>query len=102
MKLNAQEDVAQRPTGTAAPTACTAQLQQVIAHQKSLTAIFSKKVVKTTCGPDETECPGGCCPEANWYCCPDGLYCAATASDCPSKKSYSDLLKKGSQDHMWA
>merc|ERR1711997_1189372 len=35
------------------------------------------------CGPDETTCPGGCCPEANWYCCPDAYYCAATAADCP-------------------
>ena len=33
------------------------------------------------CGPDETACPGGCCPMANWYCCPE-WYCAATAADC--------------------
>merc|ERR1719187_904839 len=32
---------------------------------------------------DGTECPGGCCPYVDWYCCPDGLYCAATAADCP-------------------
>merc|ERR1711973_454910 len=32
---------------------------------------------------DGTECPGGCCPYLDWYCCPDGLYCAATAADCP-------------------
>ena len=19
-----------------------------------------------------TQCPGGCCSEANWFCCPDG------------------------------
>ena len=30
-----------------------------------------------------TECPGGCCPYVGWYCCPDGMYCAATAADCP-------------------
>ena len=30
-----------------------------------------------------TECPGGCCPEVGWYCCPDQVYCAATADDCP-------------------
>ena len=45
-------------------------------------------VVKTTCGPDETECPAGCCPEANWFCCPDNRYCAATADDCPAKKFF--------------
>merc|ERR1712198_358257 len=32
---------------------------------------------------DGTECPGGCCPYQDWYCCPDGMYCAATAADCP-------------------
>ena len=37
-------------------------------------------VVKQCIG---TECPGGCCPEVGWYCCPDGVYCAATADDCP-------------------
>merc|ERR1712111_83179 len=38
---------------------------------------------------DGTECPGGCCPYVGWYCCPDGMYCAATAADCPyvSKKA---------------
>ena len=30
-----------------------------------------------------TECPSGCCPEENWFCCPDNIYCAATAEDCP-------------------
>merc|ERR1712018_322949 len=49
-------------------------------------------LVKTTCGPDETECPAGCCPEADWFCCPDDLYCAATASDCPTRNIFS--LKK--------
>merc|ERR1712179_356968 len=48
---------------------------------------------KTTCGPDETECPAGCCPEANWFCCPDNRYCAATADDCPSIR-LPNLLKK--------
>merc|ERR1712156_1193611 len=45
-------------------------------------------IIKTTCGPDETECPAGCCPEANWFCCPDNRYCAATADDCPAKKFF--------------
>merc|ERR1711936_711375 len=43
---------------------------------------------KTTCGPDETECPAGCCPEANWFCCPDNrfvlpLLMTAHPSNCP-------------------
>ena len=33
------------------------------------------------CGPDETACPGGCCPMPDWYCCPD-YYCAAVPADC--------------------
>merc|ERR1712004_135248 len=34
-----------------------------------------------TCDLDTTCCPSGCCPEPNWFCCPD-WYCAATAGDC--------------------
>merc|ERR1711878_250298 len=59
-----------------------------------LPSLLPKKVVKTTCGPDETECPAGCCPEANWFCCPDNRYCAATADDCPSIKLPNLLPKK--------
>merc|ERR1712110_1097165 len=52
-----------------------------------------KMAAKAGCGPDETECPGGCCPEANWYCCPDGMYCAATAADCPFVAKKTQLSK---------
>merc|ERR1712109_145556 len=31
-------------------------------------------------GPD---CPGGCCPEADYICCESGYFCAATEADCP-------------------
>merc|ERR1712083_428502 len=40
-----------------------------------------------------TECPAGCCPEANWYCCPDNMYCAATAADCPFVAMKEKLVK---------
>ena len=30
---------------------------------------------------DGETCPGGCCPEKCWYCCPE-WYCAATLYDC--------------------
>merc|ERR1712110_1070297 len=46
-------------------------------------AQLMKMAKNRQCGPDETSCPAGCCPEANWFCCPDGMYCAATAADCP-------------------
>ena len=55
------------------------------------------------CGPDETQCPGGCCPGGpNWYCCPGDWFpdpddwCAATADDCPFealRKTHQQLVK---------
>ena len=30
-----------------------------------------------------TECSFGCCPEPDYFCCPDNLYCAPTPLDCP-------------------
>merc|ERR1712230_327342 len=42
---------------------------------------------------DGTECPGGCCPYVGWYCCPDGMYCAATAADCPFVAKKTALAK---------
>ena len=41
---------------------------------------------------DGTPCPGGCCPNVGWYCCPDGMYCAATAADCPFAQHYLNRL----------
>merc|ERR1719341_602274 len=43
-------------------------------------AQLMKMAKNRQCGPDETSCPAGCCPEANWFCCPDNMYCAATAA----------------------
>merc|ERR1712228_335541 len=54
-------------------------------------------VVKTTCGPDETECPAGCCPEANWFCCPDNMNCAATEDYCPFVAAKKELIKMASK-----
>merc|ERR1712110_952514 len=88
MKLNALLDVAQKPTGSAVQIIDIVQPPLMTAQPKKLS------VVKTTCGPDETECPAGCCPEANWFCCPDNRYCAATADDCPAIKLPSLLPKK--------
>merc|ERR1711971_324051 len=45
------------------------------------------------CGSGETSCPAGCCPEANWLCCPDNMYCAATAADCPFVAKKAQLMK---------
>merc|ERR1711983_636741 len=56
-------------------------------------AQLMKMAKNRQCGPDETSCPAGCCPEANWFCCPDNMYCAATAADCPFR-AVSDYLSK--------
>merc|ERR1711892_1512996 len=59
--------------------AATAADCPFVAMKEKLTKMAANK----QCGSDETSCPAGCCPEANWYCCPDNMYCAATAADCP-------------------
>merc|ERR1711942_360629 len=55
----------------------------VAAKEKLIKFAAAKKVVATKKDCDGTVCPGGCCPEQNWYCCPDGMDCAADASNCP-------------------
>merc|ERR1712193_494223 len=40
-----------------------------------------------------TMCPAGCCPEQDWFCCPDNMYCAATAADCPFVSMKEKLVK---------
>ena len=52
------------------------------------------KSKSSQCDSDETSCPAGCCSEANWYCCPDDSYCAATAADCPFETEKTQLLVK--------
>ena len=46
---------------------------------------------------DGTLCPGGCCPEYNWFCCPD-MYpgCARTEQECPFLDSVKALIKVAS------
>merc|ERR1719237_966304 len=69
----------------------------------ALTNGLKVKLNNRQCGPDETSCPTGCCPEANWFCCPDNMYCAATAADCPfvaKKAQLMKMAKTGSADPM--
>merc|ERR1711990_964195 len=44
-----------------------------------------KMAKSNQCGPDETPCPGGCCPDAS--------YCAATAADCPFEAKRTQIVK---------
>merc|ERR1712181_157476 len=56
-------------------------------------AQLMKMAKSRQCGSGETSCPAGCCPEANWFCCPDNMYCAATAADCPFVAKKAQLMK---------
>ena len=40
-----------------------------------------KREVEQDC--EGTECSGGCCPQANYFCCTDGQFCAPSADFCP-------------------
>merc|ERR1719187_1682364 len=42
---------------------------------------------------DGTQCPDFCCPESNWYCCPDGKHCGATAADCSLVAVKENIIK---------
>merc|ERR1711923_306853 len=64
-----------------------------VAKKKLIKMAALKKVVATKKDCDGTVCPGGCCPEQNWYCCPDGMYCAADASNCPFVAAKDKLIK---------
>ena len=59
----------------------------------ALTNGLKVKLNDRQCGSGETSCPAGCCPEANWFCCPDNMYCAATAADCPFVAKKAQLMK---------
>merc|ERR1712080_313477 len=54
-------------------------------------ASLMKMAAKKQC--DGTVCPAGCCPEQNWFCCADNMYCAATEEDCPMVASKAHLMK---------
>merc|ERR1719162_1050049 len=48
--------------------------------EKLISMAAPKKVVKQDC--DGTVCPGGCCPNVGWFCCPGDEYCAASEEYC--------------------
>merc|ERR1719187_2841188 len=50
-----------------------------------------KMAAKKQC--EGTMCPAGCCPEVNWFCCADNMYCAATEADCPMVAMKEKLVK---------
>ena len=47
--------------------------------------IAPKEAKLKQCDPGELDCPWGCCPEADWVCCPCSwalIQCAPTVYDC--------------------
>merc|ERR1711974_398364 len=65
------------------------------AFQDKRTELVRLAAIKQ-CGPDETSCPSGCCPEPHWFCCgwpEDDIYCAATADDCPFQDKRTELVR---------
>merc|ERR1711976_97712 len=57
--------------------------------EKLISMAAPKKIVKQDC--PVTECPGGCCPNAGWFCCPGDEYCAASEEYC-KKVSIAEKL----------
>merc|ERR1712110_437964 len=89
MELLALEAAALMLAGTAALMACTVLPPLLTVHLLPRRP-SSKMAAPKQC--DGTPCPGGCCPNVGWYCCPDGMYCAATAADCPFAQHYLNKL----------
>ena len=45
--------------------------------------------------PDTTDCPGGCCPHPNRFCCADNINCAPTSADCRLDAKMAKLIMSG-------
>merc|ERR1712080_66873 len=96
-ELNAQVDAAQMSDGSAVPEMNTVQPVKNTVRKptllKKLIAMAAPKrhlqVVKQDC--PGTECPGGCCPNVGWFCCPGDEYCAASEEYC-KKTNYAEKL----------
>merc|ERR1712021_309459 len=54
--------------------------KRVSIAEKLISMAAPKKIVKQDC--PGTVCPGGCCPNVGWFCCPGGEYCAASEEYC--------------------
>ena len=62
------------------PTNCAATWEDCPFEAKRIKLVNLAK--DNQCGPDDTECPFGCCPNPYTYCCPD-MDCATSAEWCP-------------------
>merc|ERR1712217_706175 len=58
--------------------------------EKLISMAAPKKIVKQDC--PGTECPGGCCPNVGWFCCPGDEYCAASEEYCKKTNVAEKLM----------
>merc|ERR1740131_548707 len=52
-----------------------------MAEEKAGAAAVMSDDLTAVC--EGTQCPMGCCPEPDWYCCVDNFYCASEKEFCP-------------------
>ena len=74
--------------------ACSAFFVKAIDHQK-----LEKDQQCDCCA-----CPGGCCPETwdgDYFCCPDNMFCAASADDCPEVVLCPDICTPSCCPEDW-
>merc|ERR1719357_1290321 len=83
MELSALLDAALRRTGSADDNMHCAATE---ADCPFVATRLVNMAAKKQC--DGTECPAGCCPEKDWFCCDDNMHCAATEADCPFIAAY--------------
>merc|ERR1719276_797048 len=81
MEPLAPEAAAPMLAGTAALMACTVLPPLLTAHL--LPRRPSSPGWLPLSSVMEPLAPEAAAPNVGWYCCPDGMYCAATAADCP-------------------
>merc|ERR1712109_210090 len=62
------------------PTNCAATWEDCPFEARRIKLV--KLAKDNQCGPDDTECPFGCCPNPYTYCCPD-MDCTTSAEWCP-------------------
>merc|ERR1712126_785450 len=80
MELNAQEAAAHMLDGTAALMACTVLPQLLTAHLLPRRLLLPRWLPTSSVMELNAQ---EAAAHFGWYCCPDGMYCAATAADCP-------------------
>ena len=80
LKLYAKFEKRIKPT--AASSSSSSSIPAFSSSSTSETPVLSLAILLSS--ECSTTCDSGCCPREGWFCCADGIYCAATESDCPT------------------